>query len=473
MSLRARLAWLALLCVACAGYGSFVPLRWRPVGWVEGLRRAAAMPLEPVWHVFNGDFFTNVLVFLPIGFFAAGALSERQGRRRYGPVHPAGLAAAALLGSLLLSALLELGQVYIRDRTPSWSDVYAQTMGGTAGAVLWTLVGAATVHWVAGAFGASTRQERFFRLLGIYVCGLDHLRPAPHGVSTSGASATAPLDIASRSVSPGPCWATVDCGVVCGPSRGVRGAFERAPGALVGCGLDGWRGSWTAGDSRSCPAGGRHARRWPIRRRGVGLFGGWLAVAFGWRRMSRCPPRAALRLVLAGLAGLLAVIALCYWTPFDFGVSAQALEHRMTVLYTRAPFHRYYWLPPLVALGEILTLALLSMTTSLLIFLASSARGRAASPRTTVLVTDGRLRDRRMGAVVPAGATCRSDRRADRRRRGIGRSRSRSCARQRHPSAGHRHVTHRVVLLLLAVLFVAFAVYRQFRASSLSCGKSV
>ena len=404
---------LSLLCVACAAYGSFVPLRWRPIGWVEGLRRAAAIPLEPVWHVFNGDFFTNVLVFLPIGFFAAGAISGTEGptfdrsheRRRLSP-YSAVLAGAVLSGSLLLSALLELGQVYIRDRTPSWSDVYAQTLGGTAGAVLWPLIGAATVQWINGAFGASTRQERVFRLLGIYVAGWAtyvllptvfphlahpqlHLWIAPNDLSRL--ALAGPLSIAALSAIPVGAYALLS-------SRALPW-WLAASMAVAGFGLLALADR--VQQVSVMPADGQFAA-------GVlGFSSGWLAVGFGWQRMSRCSPEATRRLLLAGLAGLLAVVALCYWAPFDFRVSGQALERRVTVLYTRAPFHRYYWLPPLVALGEILTLTLLSMTTSLLISLASSARGRAPSPRTAILVTTA------VFAIVEWGQLYLPSRRAD------------------------------------------------------------
>ena len=92
-------------------------------------------------------------------------------------------------------------------------------------------------------------------------------------------------------------------------------------------------------------------------------------------------------LLLAGVTGLLAVIALHYWAPFDFGVSGQALERRINVLYMRAPFHRYYWLPPLVALGEVLTLALLSLATSVVVSYVLRRLGRAPSTLATVAVT--------------------------------------------------------------------------------------
>lgn len=95
----------------------------------------------------------------------------------------------------------------------------------------------------------------------------------------------------------------------------------------------------------------------------AGLLGfscGWLLLAIAWPRAARWSPRAVRLVMLAALTAVLAVVVLFYWAPFDFGVSARSLEQRIRVLYTRAPFHRYYWLPPLVSLGEMVALLLLS-----------------------------------------------------------------------------------------------------------------
>jgi VanZ family protein len=87
------------------------------------------------------------------------------------------------------------------------------------------------------------------------------------------------------------------------------------------------------------------------------------------------------------LAGWLGLVVLQYWAPFDFGVSAHALGQRIAVLYTRAPFHRYYWLPPLMALSEVLTLLLLALGTSVLISLVRPSRRPQLPARTPVLLT--------------------------------------------------------------------------------------
>lgn len=388
MSLRARLAWLALLCVVCAAYGSFVPLRWRPIGWSEGLRLAVAMPVEPVWHVFNGDFFTNVLVFLPIGFFAAGAASAPEAPpRQRRSLHPAGVAGAALIGSAVLSVLIELGQVYIRDRTPSWSDVYAQALGGLAGAVLWMLVGVASTMWVAGSLRASSRRERIFRVLGLYSAGWTAyvLLPMvfPH-LAHPQLHLWTPRHDLSRLVLAGPMSIA---------------ALSLVPVGAYAAFLSARLGRWWVAAVMAVAGSGLLVIADRVRQVGVmptdghlaagvlGFSSGWLIVGITGKRVSRWSTTTARGVLLTGLAGLLAVAGLCYWAPFDFGVSGQALGRRIAVLYTRAPFHRYYWLPPLLALGEILTLALLSLATSLLVSLALSARGRVASMRATILVT--------------------------------------------------------------------------------------
>lgn len=389
MSRRVRLSWLALLFVACAAYGSLVPLRWRPIGWTEGLRRAAAIPVEPVWHVFNGDFFTNVLVFLPIGFFAAGALAARStwradARDRWRSV---AVAAAVLVGCAVLSLLIELGQVYVRDRTPSWSDVYAQALGGLAGAVLWTLVGLAAIEWVAGALRAPSRDDRVLRLLGLYAAAWTIYGMVPMAfprlahpllplwtarLELPRLVLAGPMMVAGLSAMPVGAWAALACAR---PGR----RWSAGPLAAAGVGV-----LFLADRVRQVafmPADGHLA---------AGLVGysiGWLFVATGAPRVAGSTSRTSKAVLVSALAAVLALVVLLYWAPFNFGVAERDVNQRIRVLYQRAPFHRYYWLPPLVALGEVTTLAVLSMGTSLLVALAFRGRQRVLAARTPVLVT--------------------------------------------------------------------------------------
>lgn len=407
MSHRARLAGLALFFVASAAYGSFVPLRWRSIGWVEGLQRAAAIPPEPVWRVFNGDFFTNALVFLPIGFFAAGAIApysrpdeDPRNRRRW-------TVALVLMGSAVLSLLIELGQVYIRDRTPSWSDVYAQALGGAAGALMWVLIGVAALRGVGGALHAPSREERAFRLLALYSAGwtayglLPMLFPQLAHPQLHLWTARQHLP---RLVLAGPLVIAALAAVPVGAFAerlSARIRWPAAPVLLVAAGV----GLLVLADRLRqvsfVPADGHLA---------AGVLGfsiGWLLLGIAWPRAARWSPRAMRAVMLTALASLLAVIVLLYWAPFDFGVSALALEQRLRVLYTRAPFHRYYWLPPLIALGEVATLTLLATATAVLASLAQGLRRHVPSVRFAVIGTA------LLFAVVEVGQLYLPARRAD------------------------------------------------------------
>lgn len=386
---RRSLSGLALFFVACAIYGSFVPLRWRAIGWTEGLQQFARMPVQPAAvHVFNGDFFTNVLVFLPIGFFAAGAACGPKGPRyeRWNS-RPIAVVATVLIGSAVLSTLIELGQVYLRARTPSWSDVVAETLGGSAGAVLWLLVGVAAIDWLASSLRAPSREDRVLRLLAVYVAGwavcgflpmafphLAHpdlyLWRVPKHVSRL--ALAGPLVIAALAAMPVGGFAAL---------LAARARFGWAAGPLAATGV----GLLVFADrirQVSFVSTDGHLA--------AGLLGyscGWLLASLARPRLSNWPLRPTRWWPVMALAGWLALVVLQYWAPFDFGVSAHALGQRIAVLYTRAPFHRYYWLPPLVALSEVMTLLLLALGTSLLLSLARPSRHHLLSARSAVLLT--------------------------------------------------------------------------------------
>ena len=403
MSRGARLAGLALFFIACAVYGSFVPLRWRPIAWMDGLHRFARMPVDPALPVFNGDFFTNVLVFLPIGFFSAGALSSRlrpvegqvsgrpEGLRNERPPltsrNVRGAAVTVVVGSATLSTLIELGQVYVRGRTPSWSDVVAQTLGGSAGGVLWVLVGVAAIEWLGNTMRAPSREDRLLRLLFLYATGwmvyaalptvfprLAH--PQLHLWDTtlyrSRLALAGPLLIAALAAAPlGGLAALLT----------ARGRFRWAAGPLAAAGIALLVLADRVRQVSFVPTDGHLAAGM------VGYSCGWLLAGLGYARLDKLQPGQRRWATVVALTGWLALVVLRYWAPFDFGVSAQAFDQRIAVLYTWAPFHRYYWLPPLVALGEVMTLLLLALGTGVLLSLIGASRRHLPSARETVLVT--------------------------------------------------------------------------------------
>jgi VanZ family protein len=119
-------AALAGAFIALAIYGSWYPFEYRP----RPFREAA-------WIFANGiglderisltDAASNLLLFLPIGLFAAAWLQRSRPRD----------AVAIVAGSALLSGVVEFGQAFTLWRTPSLLDVAAETMGAAAGVAIW------------------------------------------------------------------------------------------------------------------------------------------------------------------------------------------------------------------------------------------------------------------------------------------------------------------------------------------------
>jgi VanZ family protein len=161
-SRRLILLALAGVFVAFAAYGSFVPLRWRPVPLAEAIEQFRQTPFVLPMHASGSDFVTNVLLFVPIGFFLLGATAGRSRSLAalcFVPVVMLGLA---------LSVAIEFGQIFVSGRTPSWNDVFAETLGGGLGALAWAVVGTAVVDWLAVLLHSDSQSDRVFRLLGAY-----------------------------------------------------------------------------------------------------------------------------------------------------------------------------------------------------------------------------------------------------------------------------------------------------------------
>ncbi|GEM18793.1 VanZ family protein [Nitrosococcus oceani] len=108
-------------------YGTLYPLHdWR-------------VPLESGWlpifghgsKVSYSDIFTNIVVYIPLGFLLARAVISRS---------PIGKIIAALLGGTVLSFLLESLQVYLPSRVSSFLDLALNTTGALAGGLLFVAV---------------------------------------------------------------------------------------------------------------------------------------------------------------------------------------------------------------------------------------------------------------------------------------------------------------------------------------------
>ncbi len=151
-------------------YGTSIPFNF-----VSSRAAAAGHFARVVWNPFVSpethhrvsipDFVSNILLFTPFGCFGVWAL----GRPRLGA---AKIAVLAVL-SLLLSASVEIAQLFTVDRISSLADVLANTLGGVAGAAAGLAIGTSAAALIANAAEAGLADvPAFFPLLmaALLVC---------------------------------------------------------------------------------------------------------------------------------------------------------------------------------------------------------------------------------------------------------------------------------------------------------------
>ncbi|HEV3345017.1 MAG TPA: O-antigen ligase family protein, partial [Pirellulales bacterium] len=125
--------WLRVLLVVdllVTAAGSLAPFSFRPMNLRDAVGSYYRQMSQGVEFSDRSDWLANLLLFAPVGFLAmAVCCPRRRGARRI----LAGVLVAA--GSLLLSSLIELAQVWFPSRTVNPNDVAAESLGAAAGAV--------------------------------------------------------------------------------------------------------------------------------------------------------------------------------------------------------------------------------------------------------------------------------------------------------------------------------------------------
>ncbi|MGQ0614623.1 MAG: VanZ family protein [Planctomycetaceae bacterium] len=138
-------------------FGSLVPLRFRPLPLADALAAFAAIPWLSLELGHRADWAANLLLFVPLGFLARGALAGRRA---------AGLLVAA--GAAAFSIALEFTQQFFPPRTVSLNDIAAETVGGLLGIALWRLFGPALARWTRDFLATRERPAFLVRLLAAY-----------------------------------------------------------------------------------------------------------------------------------------------------------------------------------------------------------------------------------------------------------------------------------------------------------------
>jgi len=152
--------WLCLGYFIFVVYGSLVPCEFRSVPLADAWRTFLSRELG---IVSRSDFVANVLLFIPLTFFAMGALTRENTRR-----HRWAAALLVLLGAAVVSAAIEFTQVYFPPRTQSLNDVIAEAAGSVAGIAVWFLWGGAVTRWGRSLLGEHDLHRLAIRILAGY-----------------------------------------------------------------------------------------------------------------------------------------------------------------------------------------------------------------------------------------------------------------------------------------------------------------
>jgi glycopeptide antibiotics resistance protein len=341
---RLSLLLLAALFVAFAAYGSFVPLRLRHIGLGEAVRQFATTPLVSVVHASGSDFITNVLLFVPIGFFLLGTFANRS----------QGLAVALFLPVVAtcaaLSVAIEFGQIFVQGRTPSWNDVVAETIGGLIGALVWAAVGSAVVEWLAELFQSESESDRVYRILGAYVGVWAVLGLLPFDFTVRPEELAEKFRAGRIVFEPFPAgWTLRDAGgtllmAIPVGAFGVVAARRRriAQPTVVGLGVGlvvalAMEGAQLFSFTRTADA-----TDLLMNATGVGLG---VVLAARWADWSPAAFHAGPRFRLWPIAAVLVwcvMLVVRHWSPFDFVTDTSYIKGRIPEM-MRVPFYSYYW----------------------------------------------------------------------------------------------------------------------------------
>jgi glycopeptide antibiotics resistance protein len=376
---RLVLLLLAGLFIAFAAYGSFVPLRLRPMTLAEGVNRFVTTPFIPIAKASGSDLVTNVLLFVPIGFFLLGGTASRS--RTAALV----LWLPVLVACIALSVGIEFGQVFIVGRTASWNDVFAESLGSVVGCLGWLVCGNQVVDFLAPIVSSESRTDRAFRLFGAYAALWILLGLVPFDYTMR------PQEIAEKFrhgrivLEPFGAGSTVEDVIgtwLMAIPLGVFGVLAavhlRAPrpiatalglGIAVAVGIE----------AIQVLAVSRTADVTDVAMNALGVTTGVFASSRWMGRVHDDARQEGVRLwpVAALLVWCLVVMAR-HWSPFDFVADGAFVRSRIPML-LRVPFYSYYWSNALDAFTEATTKALLGIPVGALLQATWTPKSREAS----------------------------------------------------------------------------------------------
>ena len=353
------LLWLATaLYTAFVLYGSLVPLEFRAIPWDEAAARFAAMPFLELGIGSRADWAANLLLFIPLAFLWMAALSAGHSRLR-----TVVLALLLVPAATALSLGIEYLQLFFPQRTVSQNDVFAETLGGVIGVLLWLGAGRRFLEWLQAWQQVHTRAALAERLAWGYLAGVMVYNVLPLDLTIS------PVEIFHK-------WQEGRVNLVPFaklPTDRAEALYELATDVLIWAPLallwrlDGTHSALRAGAMALAAAALLEALQLFVYSRVsdvtdllTAAAGAALGASIGGRLVRRPPPMssAAMRpwgrsLPFALAAAWMALLLFVFWFPFDFRTDAAYLRSRLDFL-QRAPFEVYYFGTEYRAVTEVL-----------------------------------------------------------------------------------------------------------------------
>ncbi len=351
------LLWLAaLVYTAFVVYGSLVPLQFRALPWDEAVARFAAMPFLKLGIGSRADWMANLLLFIPLTFLWMGVLAVGGSRLR------TTLATLALIpAATALSLGIEFTQVFFPQRTVSQNDIFAETLGGVIGVLVWWGTGRRFVDWLQSWQQTHARAALAERLAWVYLAGVLVYNVLP-------------LDLTISLVEIFHKWQSGKLNLI--PFGGLPhdpayALYEIATDALIWVPLallwrlDGTRSAWRAWGMTLATAVALEFMQLFVFSRVsdvtdifTAAIGAALGSFVGGRLAAREAPTAqpvpwAAWLPFALAAGWAAALLFVFWFPFEFHTDGAFIKSRLDFVY-RVPFEVYYFGTEYRAITEVL-----------------------------------------------------------------------------------------------------------------------
>ena len=379
LALRVWCLAAAIATVVFTAYVSLVPFSIDPRVTLNDALHALARPAA--WRLGSrSNFVGNIVLYLPVGFFCAGALfTARAGLLRrllFTPV--------VLTCSLASSVAIESAQAFVPSRVPSMSDCMAQLAGAVVGLIAWSLVESEVYGW-----WTRRRTDAAGRVGHLWLVAY---------FAVYAIAALLPLDVTLDAGTLARKWRAG--GVILNPLRSPSWSVDMLPGVIgdfvlaVPIGLLASIAGVRPGTRRSAfvavaiSAAGLAAieasQLLVVSRTSdaadflMALAGALVGLGLAAALLSRRADGARLGFnwSAAGLVGALVVYAAYNWAPFNPVFSPALIRDRLAAFW-QPPFYAYYLHSELKAVGD--TLIKIAISAPLGLFWTLWAAGRAAA----------------------------------------------------------------------------------------------